>query len=153
MKELTEDKDLQNEQNESGFLKSFCCRDSAKTGFAYLLVGGWNTFFAIALYTLLVTFCGDKHYLLLGVLCNIIIITNAYICYKIFVFKTKGNIIKEYLKCYSVYGLSMALGLALMYVFVDIIGIKAVFSNIIVTLMLTVVSFLGHKFFSFAKQT
>ena len=75
----------------------------------YIITGIWNTVFGILVYALLIKLLGENHYILLAVVSNIISITNAYICYKLFVFKTKGNILKEYLKCYVVYGLSMLL--------------------------------------------
>ena len=118
----------------------------------YLITGGWNTVFGIVVYALLIKLFGENHYLLLAVLSNIISITNAYICYKIFVFKTKGNILKEYLKCYVVYGISMLLGLLILYIFVDLMHISPVISNIISVLLLTVVSFIGHRYFSFRTK-
>ena len=123
----------------------------AKQGIKYVLVGIWNTIFGLIVYTVLIKIFGPKHYLLLGIPSNIIAVTNAYICYKFIVFKTKGNIIKEYLKTYSVYGVSMLCGFIFMYLFVSIFKQDAIISNIIVTLILTVISFLGHKYFSFKK--
>ena len=68
---------------------------------AYLVSGGWNTLFGLGLYTLCFWLWGNKvHYLLLSVLVNIAAITNAFLCYKLFVFRTRGNWLKEYLKCY-----------------------------------------------------
>jgi len=118
-------------------------------GVRYLAIGIWNTLFGIAIYTLLIKLFGPRHYLLLGILSSIITITNAYICYKLFVFMTKGNIIREYLRFYSVYGISILCGLGLMYVFVDHFKFEPITSNIIVTIMLSIISFLGHRYFSF----
>lgn len=117
----------------------------------YFSVGLWNTFFGIAFYTILLIIFGETHYIILCFLSNIISITNAYICYKIFVFKTKGNILKEYLRCYAVYGVSMILGPALMYIFVDKFKITAIISNLIVSTALCLISYFGHKTFSFKK--
>lgn len=119
----------------------------------YIITGIWNTVFGILVYALLIKLLGENHYILLAVVSNIISITNAYICYKLFVFKTKGNILKEYLKCYVVYGLSMLLGLLLLYVFVDIAGINPVMANIISVLLLTIVSFIGHRYYSFKNKS
>ena len=119
----------------------------------YIITGVWNTVFGILVYALLIKLLGENHYILLAVVSNIISITNAYICYKLFVFKTKGNILKEYLKCYVVYGLSMLLGLLLLYVFVDIAGLNPVTANIISVLLLTIVSFVGHRYYSFKNKS
>ncbi len=119
----------------------------------YIITGVWNTVFGILVYALLIKLLGENHYILLAVVSNIISITNAYICYKLFVFKTKGNILKEYLKCYVVYGLSMLLGLLLLYVLVDIAGLNPVTANIISVLLLTIVSFIGHRYYSFKNKS
>lgn len=119
----------------------------------YIITGVWNTVFGILVYALLIKLLGENHYILLAVVSNIISITNAYICYKLFVFKTKGNILKEYLKCYVVYGLSMLLGLLLLYVFVDIAGLNPITANIISVLLLTIVSFIGHRYYSFKNKS
>lgn len=119
----------------------------------YIITGVWNTVFGILVYALLIKLLGENHYILLAVVSNIISITNAYICYKLFVFKTKGNILKEYLKCYVVYGLSMLLGLLLLYVLVDIAGLNPVTANVISVLLLTIVSFIGHRYYSFKNKS
>ncbi len=119
----------------------------------YIITGIWNTVFGILVYALLIKLLGENHYILLAVVSNIISITNAYICYKLFVFKTKGNILKEYLKCYVVYGLSMLLGRFFYMFFVDIAGLNPVIANIISVLLLTIVSFVGHRYYSFKNKS
>jgi len=115
----------------------------------YFIVGGWNTLFGIGFYTFLIMFFGQKHYLLLSILGNIVSITQAYICYKIFVFKTKGNVVKEYLRCYAVYGIGFLSSVGLLYTAVDIMKYDAIISNIVITLLIAVISYLGHKYFTF----
>ena len=115
----------------------------------YLMVGGWNTLFGILFYTMLIKLFGEEHYLLLSIFSNIVAISQSYTSYKIIVFKTKGHILKEYIKCYGVYGITFLAGLVLMYIFVDKLSISAVASNIVVTLLLTIISYLGHRNFTF----
>ncbi len=129
----------------------------------YLMVGGWNTLFGIAVYTALFgifsnwlgleIMVGEKDYLylVLAVPSNILAITNAYICYKIFVFRTRGNIIREYFRCYLVYGTSMLLGMGGLYVLVTWLKFNPVIANILLTGITVVISYFGHKFFSFRK--
>lgn len=116
----------------------------------YLMAGAWNTFFGIGVYTLLYVLLGHRiHYLLLGIPANILAITNAFICYKFFVFKTKGNIIPEYLKCYAVYGLGSLTGMLLLALLVQGLGLHPVAANILATVIIIVFSYFGHKYFSF----
>ena len=116
----------------------------------YLVVGGWNTVFGMAVYAGLYYWLGNRvHYLVLVIPANILAITNAYACYKLFVFKTKGNIPREYFRCYIVYGGTMLAGAAALWVLVEWLGMSPVAANCACTVVTTVVSFLAHRNFSF----
>ncbi len=119
----------------------------------YLLVGGWNTVFGMAVYAGLYRWLGEHaHYLVLLVPSNILAVTNAYVCYKLFVFKTRGNILREYFRCYAVYGGILLAGAALMFVLVDRLGMPPTAANCVCILITTLVSYFAHRNFSFAKQ-
>jgi putative flippase GtrA len=117
----------------------------------YLLVGAWNTLFGygafVVIYWLL-----PLHYMILVILTNIIAITNAYICYKLLVFKTQGNYLKEYLRFYVVYGGSMVLGLVLLPLFVEILRLHPVVAQTIIIPIGIIISYLGHRQFSFRRR-
>ena len=123
-----------------------------RQGIRYVIVGGWNTVFGVGCYTLLLIIFGQKHYLLLGIFSNIIAVTNAFLCYKYFVFKTKGNFFREYFRCYLVYGAGMLSGMAEMYLCVSILGFDAIYSNLAITGINFIISYIGHKYFSFHSQ-
>lgn len=78
----------------------------------FLLVGVWNTIFAYALFA---TFVAMYVHLLphrwlvftadfASVTAKPLGITMAFLCYKHFVFRTKGNYLKEWMRCFAVYG-------------------------------------------------
>lgn len=85
----------------------------------YLCVGVFNTLFgyctfAIALYLLNLSLPQRFLYLtviLASVLSTPLNITVAYFGYKFFVFRTHGNYLREWLKCFAVYGSAMIPGL------------------------------------------
>ncbi|MBE6386623.1 MAG: GtrA family protein [Lentisphaerae bacterium] len=119
---------------------------------AYLATGAWNTLFGIGIYSVLYQLFGKSvHYMILAVPANILAITNAFLCYKLFVFRTKGNWIKEYFKCYIVYGTGTLSGMFLLWLLVKTCCINPVAANIIATGIVVAVSFFGHKYFSFKK--
>lgn len=120
-----------------------------RNGVRYVIGGAWNTVFGIGCYTVLIIIFGQEHYLLLGLFSNILAITNAFLCYKYFVFKSKGPFWQEYFRCYLVYGSNMLIGMAEMYVCVSLLGFDAICSNLAVTVINFVVSYFGHKYFSF----
>jgi putative flippase GtrA len=87
--------------------------------FRYLCVGVFNTLFGYCTFatTLYLLNLGlPQRFLYLTVILASIIatplnITVAYIGYKFFVFRTHGNYLREWLKCFAVYGTGMIPGL------------------------------------------
>lgn len=127
-------------------------RRHAETGrvVRFLITGGWNTVFGLLVYTLL--YEGLKpwvHYLVLLVPANILAITNAYICHKVFVFKTRGNIWREYLRFYVVYGGTAILGFVLMFLLVDGLKISPLIAQFLCVPIAIAVSYVSHRDFSF----
>ena len=88
----------------------------------YLLVGLWNTAFGYLTYAAL-TWVLSRHvaygYLYAAVLSNFIAISVAFLGYKWFVFKTRGNYLREWLRCFVVYGAAALPGLLLLPVAVN----------------------------------
>jgi putative flippase GtrA len=92
----------------------------------YLIVGVWNTCFSyviFALFTYLLTGIVPFAYMLAAVLSNILAVTVAYLGYKWFVFKTKGNYLREYMRCYTVYGTIFLINLALLPLLVALLSL------------------------------
>jgi putative flippase GtrA len=88
----------------------------------YVCVGVFNTAFGYAVYVVLLTLLNNllparRLYLtvmLASVLAAPLNITAAYFGYKFFVFRTQGNYLREWLKCFAVYGSSMIPGLVVL---------------------------------------
>lgn len=119
---------------------------------AYLLVGGWNTLFGLAIFALLYSLLHQiLHYILILVISYIIAITNAFLCYKFFVFKTKGDLFREYLRFYIVYGVSFVINIGFMVIIVELFKIKPIPAQSIILSITTIVSYIGHKHYSFSK--
>jgi putative flippase GtrA len=85
----------------------------------YLCVGAFNTVFGYFTFVVALTLLnrvlpGRFLYLtviLASMVASPISITVAFFGYKLFVFRTKGNVLREWLKCFAVYGTSMIPGL------------------------------------------
>ena len=119
---------------------------------AYLVVGGWNTVFGLGAYSLAYWLWGEHvHYMILSLAVNVLSISNAFLCYKLFVFKTRGHWLAEYLRCYVVYGVGALLNMGLLWLQVTWLELNPVLANIFATVLVVVVSYFGHKFFSFRK--
>lgn len=119
----------------------------------YLIVGGWNTVFSYASFTILYLLLrGFLHYTIVLVINYVISITNAYICYKFFVFKTKGNHFREYFRFYLVYGIVFIINLALLPFAVEILKLNPVLSQGGIVFFAAIIGYLGHKNFSFKES-
>jgi putative flippase GtrA len=150
----------------------------------YLLVGGWNTVFGYLLYAAF-TWILSRHlphgYIYAAILSNFIAISVAFLGYKWFVFRTSGNYLREWLRCFVVYGTAALPTLLLLPVVVNLLiyifhvppGAKAGYPShlqfsvayfrstfltapyvggALLTALTIVLSFFGHRHFSFRQK-
>ena len=116
----------------------------------YLLVGIFNTVFGYALSLLVYHFLqNDLSIIVIGIIINVISITVAFLGYKLFVFESSGNWLHEYLRCYVTYGFSAVLGIALIWLFVEQWGWVFWFSQGLIIVLSTVISYFMHRHFTF----
>ncbi|MDO8682985.1 MAG: GtrA family protein [Armatimonadota bacterium] len=141
-----------------GWAGKYCNRQFIR----YLIVGAWNTLFGYGVYALFTWILTDKipyAYMAASVIGTVVSITNAYVGYKLFVFKTKGNYLREYLRFYVVYGAAALVNLSLLPIAVYLFGhIVSKYSAPYVAgaslMSLTIVfSFFGHRNFSFKVRS
>jgi putative flippase GtrA len=122
--------------------------------FRYLLAGVWNTIFGYAVggfgYLL---FNQHLHTIWIGIFANIIAISMSFITYKVFVFRTTGNWIAEYLKMYLVYGVNAIIGSILIWILVDIFNINIWLSLGVVWVLVFLTSFFLNRSFTFKSSS
>lgn len=128
----------------------------------YLLVGGFNTVFGYGLFALLnwsLAGLGSYSYMYAAVLSNLIAITIAFLGYKWFVFRTRGNYLIEWVRCLGVYATSSLIGLAGLAILAPILRRSlrrpewASYIAAAIMMIVTVLfSFLGHKNISFRQK-
>jgi len=116
----------------------------------YLIIGGWNTLFGYGVFAgLYFWLSGSIHYLVILSLSYIISITNTYIGYKLFVFRTKGNILREYFRFYLVYGVSFLVNLTSLPFLLEILHLNMYVAQALITIITVIGSYVLHKNFSF----
>ena len=121
---------------------------------SYLLVGLWNTIAAYSFFAGLYYYLHNHlNYLIILAISQICGLTNAYICYKIFVFKTKGNVLKEYIKFCLVYGGTFIANLFFISIFVGALGFNIYLCQAIISMVVVVLAYLGHEYFSFSPSS
>jgi len=128
----------------------------------YLLVGGFNTAFGYGLFALLnwsLTGLGSYSYMYAAFLSNLIAISVAFLGYKWFVFRTRGNYLIEWIRCLGVYGSSMLISLAGLAILVPILRrdlhrpqVASYLAAAIMAIVTVIFSFLGHKNISFRQK-
>ena len=138
----------------------------------YLCVGVFNTLFGYATFALLLFLLNravPARYLYLTVVAASILstplnITVAYFGYKFFVFKTRGNYLIEWFKCFGVYGIGMLPGLFALSSLTGLIQhyihatsssgkpLAGYIAGAITTAFSTIFSFIGHKKVTFATK-
>jgi putative flippase GtrA len=129
----------------------------------YIVVGGFNAVFGYGLFALLTwSFrgLGSYNYMYAAVLANVTAISAAFLGYKWFVFRTRGNYLIEWVRCFGVYGTSMLISLAGLPILVSILRHvlhrpeQAPYIAGAMLMMVTVLfSFFGHKNFSFRQKS
>ena len=118
--------------------------------FRYLYVGAWNTIFGyIAGIFVYKSIIQISSIIAVGVLSNILSISMSFLTYKLIVFKTPGNWLKEYMKCFMVYGLTALLSIFLLWIFMDNFQLNIWLSQGLVIVTSVVISYIGHKKFTF----
>ena len=119
----------------------------------YLLVGAFNTLVGYSLGVgLYLALSPLLHILVIGVIANILAITVSFTTYKQLVFRTQGHWLEEYLRSYVVYGGTAVLGIMLLWLLVDGLGMPIWVAQGIAILLTVIVSYLGHARFTFRRS-
>ena len=129
----------------------------------YLLIGGWNTVFGYTCFFLinrwLATVMPAYSYIAANLVSNLIAITVAFLGYKWFVFRTKGNYLREWLRTLAIYSGSVLVSTLALAPLVGLIRHTTRFqteapyiAGALVAVFTVISSFFGHKHFSFRKS-
>ncbi len=118
----------------------------------YILVGGFNTLISFVSFYCLYIFLQNKfHYSFILILNFFISVFISFSLLRFFVFKSKGNFLKEYIRCNISYAILLFLNLVLLTVMIDYFKIKVILSQFVLTIFIAIVGFVIHKNFSFKK--
>lgn len=116
----------------------------------YLLVGGFNTVFAYSIFCLSQFLFGAKlHYLIILVLVYFVSVSNSFINFRFFVFRSRGHFWREYLKVNFVYLWHLIFNIILLYILKDRMHINIFVAQFICAIILVVIVYFAHKHFSF----
>jgi len=118
----------------------------------YLIVGALNTTLGYILANLLYYTLQNKFNLIsISIFSNILLITISFLNYKLLVFKTRGNWLSEYRNFYILYGANAILGISILWVFVDLLGIPFWIAQGLILLLSIILLYIGHVKFTFVS--
>jgi putative flippase GtrA len=116
----------------------------------YLVIGAWNTVFGYAVWALLQFLLGDRlHYLVIVLIAWPIAVLNAYLGYRLVVFRSRGSILRELPRFSLVYALTLVVNLAVLPIALAVVPFNIYVVQAIFTMAVVICSYLGHKYFSF----
>jgi putative flippase GtrA len=119
----------------------------------YLVIGGWNTLFGYLIWAILQYLLHDYlFYLVILVIAWFPSVVNAYFGYRWFVFRTKGPIWRELPRFSLVYVGTLVTGLIALPILLHVLPFTIYVTQALFTAVMVVVSYLSHKYFSFAKR-
>lgn len=121
----------------------------------FLAVGGVNTVLGYAIYAALAQWVFAHvpfGYLIALVISYAISITVAFVLYRRFVFVVKGNVLIDFLRFVGVYAVSILANAVALPLLVEFGGLNPLLAQAIVLVVTTLISFVGHKYFSFRRK-
>lgn len=120
----------------------------------FLLVGGTNTAVGYLVYSALTlwVFPGLRFgYLISLAISYAVAIVLAFVLYRRFVFKVTGNVVQDFLRFVTVYLLAIGVNAVLLPFFVEVLHVHPLLAQLIVLVITTLMSFVGHRTFSFRR--
>lgn len=119
---------------------------------SYLMIGCINTIFGYSISLLLYEFLKDCAYLLIILIAsNIISISFSFLMYKKFVFKSSGNWLSEYLRCYVVYGLMAIFNIVFVFIAVKWLQMQYWVAQAISIVLTIIISYVSHAKYTFKR--
>lgn len=119
----------------------------------FLIVGAFNTAFGFGTFVLVQIWIGQRvTYIGSLYISHLIGSIVAFNLYRRFVFPVSGNTFRDFLKFQTVYIFPLLVNTFLLPFFVALLHWNVFVSQAITTVLLTISSYLGHKYFSFRRK-
>ena len=119
----------------------------------FVIIGGVNTVVAYLLFVLFELTLGGRYFLSLF-LAYLLATMLAFVLHRRFTFGVTGrqSLVVDFLRFESVYVVMFLLNAALLPLFIEVFGWPSLVAQAVIVVFTTVVSYLGHKFFSFRRR-
>ena len=118
----------------------------------FFFIGGINFLIGYAIFVIALLLLGEQHHQLAVVIQWVVSSVPSYFNQKFFVFCTKGNYWKEYIKCFSTWVISYFLNVIILEILVRIHFLNVFYDQIISLFLVSLVTYVMFKFFAFKKK-
>ncbi len=118
----------------------------------FIIIGSINAAISYLIYALAVFVIGEHHYQLCVFLQWGLSSVISYLNQKFFVFCTKGNYVKEYLKCCTTWGISYLLNVVILEIFVRYLIKNVYIAQFISLFIVSISTYILFKCFAFKKN-
>ena len=118
----------------------------------FVLIGCINALNSYLIFVLALLLIGSEHYQICVTLQWVISSVFSYLLQKFFVFCTRGNYIREYLKCCTTWGVSYLLNLVILEILVRYLIKNVYISQLLSIMLVSVVTYVLFKYFAFKKR-
>ena len=115
----------------------------------FLFVGGLNTIVGYGTYAILILL--NVNYLLANTISTVVGVIHSYIWNRKFTFNSNKDVKAELFKFVIVYGISYLIGLFNIFILVSKFGINKYIAGLVNLIITTLISWFGHKYFSFRR--
>jgi putative flippase GtrA len=116
----------------------------------FLLVGVINTVVGYGLFALFLLVFG---YLVSLYLSYAVAVSLAFLLHRRFTFRVKGNVLVDFVRFVGVYVVSLAVNSVVLPLLVEIAGLHPLIAQGIALVITTLISYVGHKWFSFRRSS
>ena len=119
----------------------------------FLFIGGINAAFSYIIFAIAVYLIGQEHYQVCVALQWAISSIFSFVNQKLFVFCTKGNWVKEYLKCCTTWVVSYAFNAVILEMIVRYITKNVYVGQIISICLAAIVTYILFKYYAFKHHS
>jgi len=121
----------------------------------FLIVGAFNTFFGYGLFVAFELLVGKHTSYFVSLYGSFVIAaTVAFLLHRHFTYRVTGtgNIFIDFLRFQGVNFVALGVNTLVLPLFVEIFGINVLIAQALIVIITTLVSYFGHKFFSFRRR-
>ena len=120
---------------------------------AFMGVGAFNTLIGAAFFVALELTLGRVvGYMVVLLITHVLSVLCAFVLHRRLVFRVTGNVLVDLVRFEMVYLSGLAINMVLLPVLVEVVQLPVILSQFLIVSLTALVSFFGHKHFSFRRS-